>query len=102
MLMVGNEKISCKWHGGCLRTWRQISIIERNDSCIKRGLRMKIMFDDLTYEAQMKLLDEAGISSPVQMRWHVLPIAVVDLQTKIPVVDEDDLTDSIYEQDEDY
>jgi hypothetical protein len=63
---------------------------------------MKIMFEDLTYEAQMRLLDEAGISSPVQMRWHVPPIAVVDLQTKIPVVEEDDLTDSIYGQDEDY
>lgn len=63
---------------------------------------MKIMFDDLTYEAQMRLLDEAGISSPVEMRWHVLPVAVVDLETKIPVVEEDDLAGGIYDQDDDY
>ena len=63
---------------------------------------MKIMFDDLTYEAQVRLLDEAGVSSPVEMRWHVLPIAVVDLQTKIPVVEEDDLAGGIYGQDDDY
>jgi len=57
---------------------------------------MKIMFEDLTYEAQVRLLDEAGISSPVEMRWHILPIAVVDFKKKLPVIEEDDLNRGVY------
>ncbi|KPK45307.1 MAG: hypothetical protein AMJ65_00180 [Phycisphaerae bacterium SG8_4] len=63
---------------------------------------MKIMFEDLTYEAQVRLLDEAGISSPVEMRWHILPIAVVELKTKMPAIEQDDFTGGIYGQDDDY
>lgn len=63
---------------------------------------MKIMFEDLTYEAQVRLLDEAGISSPVEMKWHILPIAVVDLKTKLPVIGDDDFTRDIYVQDDDH
>jgi hypothetical protein len=33
---------------------------------------MKLMFEDLTYEAQMRLLAEAG--------WDINPVAVVDLE----------------------
>ena len=57
---------------------------------------MKIMFEDLTYEAQVRLMDEAGISTPVEMRWHILPIAVVDLKRKVPVIEEDELNRGVY------
>ena len=63
---------------------------------------MKIMFEDLTYEAQVRLLDEAGISSPVEMNWHIQPVAVVDLEAKTPVVEEDDLTGDVFGQDDEY
>ena len=35
---------------------------------------MKIMFDDLTYEAQVMLLSEAGVSSPKEMKWDIFPV----------------------------
>lgn len=35
---------------------------------------MKIMFDDLTYEAQVMLLSEAGVSSPKEMKWAIFPV----------------------------
>jgi len=57
---------------------------------------MKIMFEDLTYEAQVRLMDEAGISTPVEMRWHILPIAVVDLKREVPVIEEDELNRGVY------
>ena len=41
---------------------------------------MKIMFDDLTYEAQMRLLAEAGVESPREMGWDIRPVAIVDLE----------------------
>jgi hypothetical protein len=37
------------------------------------------MFEDLTYEAQQRLLAEAGVESPVEMGWDVMPVAVVDI-----------------------
>jgi hypothetical protein len=54
---------------------------------------MKIMFEDLTYEAQVKLLDEVGISSPAEMKWHTEPVAVVNFPRKLPVVGEDEFAD---------
>jgi len=36
------------------------------------------MFDDLTYEARMRLLDEAGVESPNERGWNIMPVAVVD------------------------
>jgi hypothetical protein len=63
---------------------------------------MRIMFEDLTYEAQVRLLDEAGISSPVEMRWHILPVAFVDLKTKLPVIGVDDFTSGLSDPDDDY
>ena len=41
---------------------------------------MKIMFDDLTYEAQIRLLAEAGVESPRQMGWEIRPVATVDIE----------------------
>ena len=60
---------------------------------------MRIMFEDLTYEAQVRLLDEVGISSPAEMRWHIIPVAVVSFPRKLPVAGEDDFTGGIYEHD---
>ena len=63
---------------------------------------MKIMFEDLTYEARVRLLDEVGISSPVEMSWHILPIAVVEFKKKLPVIGDDNVSQDIYGQDDDY
>jgi hypothetical protein len=38
------------------------------------------MFEDLTYEAQMRLLAEAGVESASEMSWNIRPVAVVDLE----------------------
>jgi hypothetical protein len=38
------------------------------------------MFDDLTYEAQMRLLAEAGVESPREMGWDIRPVATVDIE----------------------
>lgn len=45
-----------------------------------RGLLMKIMFEDLTYEAQMRLLAEAGVESPNETGWDINPIAIINLE----------------------
>jgi len=39
---------------------------------------MKIMFEDLTCEAQKRLLAEVGVKSPTEMGWDIIPVAVVD------------------------
>lgn len=39
---------------------------------------MEIMFEDLTPEAQKRLLDAAGVSRPEDMDWDELPVAVVE------------------------
>jgi hypothetical protein len=62
---------------------------------------MKIMYEDLTYEAQVRLLDEAGVSSPAEMKWHIVPIAVVDFPRKLPVAEEDEFADGFYEYEDD-
>jgi hypothetical protein len=41
---------------------------------------MKLMFEDLTYEAKMRLLAEADVESPNEMGWDINPVAVVDLK----------------------
>jgi hypothetical protein len=63
---------------------------------------MKIMFEDLTYEAQVRLLDEAGVSSPVEMKWHIVPITVVNFSSQIPVVRGADLGDGTCWLEDDY
>ena len=35
---------------------------------------MEIYFDDLTVEAQERLMTEAGIKDPAEANWDVLPI----------------------------
>ncbi|MHC4355891.1 MAG: hypothetical protein ACYS0H_24585 [Planctomycetota bacterium] len=62
---------------------------------------MRIMFEDLTYEAQVRLMDEVGISSPAEMKWHTVPIAVVNFPRKPPVVEEDDFAGGLYEYEDD-
>lgn len=62
---------------------------------------MRIMFEDLTYEAQVRLMDEVGISSPAEMGWYTVPIAVVDLPRKLPVVEDDDFAGDLYEHEDD-
>ena len=54
---------------------------------------MTIMFEDLTYEAQTRLLAEAGVESPVEMSWDVMPVAVVDLDEEYRNWIEDSLGD---------
>ena len=41
---------------------------------------MRIMFDDLSEDAQRRLLAEAGIKSPEEVGWDVEPIAIVDFE----------------------
>jgi len=53
---------------------------------------MEIMFDDLTYEAQKRLLKEAGASTPEDMDWDTNPIAIVELET---VEDSDDMDEEL-------
>ena len=43
----------------------------------KKEKRMEIYFDDLTLEAQMKLL-EAFQTTPEEENWDVFPIAVIE------------------------
>lgn len=53
---------------------------------------MEIMFDDLTEEAQERLLNLAGVSCPEEMNWDTVPVAVVEL--------DEDLLDKEEEEDE--
>ena len=59
---------------------------------------MEIMFDDLTPEAQERLLNEAGVSSPEDMHWDTLPVAVIEFED-----DEcdDEIVEDIYGDDYD-
>jgi len=66
---------------------------------------MEIMFDDLTYEAQKRLLEEAGVSSPEEMDWDTIPVAVVKFgahgrNPHDDVLDED-ILDETYDFDDD-
>ena len=38
---------------------------------------MEIMFDDLSYEAQQRLLEEAGAATPEEMDWDTEPLAIL-------------------------
>jgi len=58
---------------------------------------MEIMFDDLTPEAQERLLREAGVSKPEDMHLDTYPVAVVDLKEDNHELDEDDFTEDIYD-----
>ncbi|MHC4396785.1 MAG: hypothetical protein ACYS1A_14140 [Planctomycetota bacterium] len=58
---------------------------------------MEIMFDDLTVEAQKRLLTEAGVSSPEDMHWDTIPVAVVEFREDGHELDEDDFTEDVYD-----
>jgi len=60
---------------------------------------VKIMFEDLTYEAQVRLLNEADVSSPKEMKWHIFPVAVVEFEEKGHTLSEEDFADNIYDDD---
>jgi hypothetical protein len=62
---------------------------------------VKIMFEDLTYEAKVGLLSEAGVSSPKEMKWHILPVAVVEFERKNPALREGDFGGDVYSGDYD-
>jgi len=56
---------------------------------------MKIMFKDLTYEAQIRLLAEAGVESPREMGWDIRPVAAVDFDKEGRNRHEDNLVDDL-------
>ena len=51
---------------------------------------MEIMFEDLTPDAQKRLLEAAGVARPEDMDWDELPVAVVDFETEDYYIDEED------------
>ena len=57
---------------------------------------MEIMFDDLTPEAQKRLLREAGVSKPEDMHWDEVPVAVVEFKEDDHEFDDDDFSDDLY------
>jgi hypothetical protein len=54
---------------------------------------MEIMFNDLTCEAQKRLLKEAGITSPKERNWDTIPVAVVEFKEEGSEPEEDFLED---------
>jgi ABC-type glycerol-3-phosphate transport system substrate-binding protein len=58
---------------------------------------MEIMFDDLTPQAQERLLEEAGISDPEDMNWDEIPVAIVELSEVKDEFEENDFSESIYD-----
>ncbi|MHC4133334.1 MAG: hypothetical protein ACYSR3_15330 [Planctomycetota bacterium] len=61
---------------------------------------MEIMFDDLTEDAQKRLLDKAGVSKPEDMHWDEVPITVVEFHGDDYKIDADDFIEDIYDEDE--
>ena len=58
---------------------------------------MEIMFNDLTIEAQKRLLDEAGVSRLEEMDWDTIPVAVVEFREDVHDLNEDDLAEDFYD-----
>lgn len=54
---------------------------------------MEIMFEDLTPEAQERLLREACVSRPDDMDWDELPVTIVELSTTEFKFNDDDFDD---------
>jgi len=54
---------------------------------------MEIMFDDLTEDAQKRLLLEAGVSRPEDMDWDEDPVAVVEFDNDDFELDDDPYVD---------
>jgi hypothetical protein len=57
---------------------------------------MEIMFDDLTEDAQKRLLDEAGVSKPEEMHWDEIPVVVVEFREDHEL-NEDNFAEDIYD-----
>ena len=62
---------------------------------------MEIMFEDLTPQAQERLLEEAGVSKPEDMHWDKVPIAVAEFSKNGHELEEDDFAEDIYDYGED-
>jgi len=67
---------------------------------------MEIMFDDLTYEAQQRILEEAGVTAPEEMDWDTEPLAVLTFDKEDDVlengfIDEDLDEDFDFDDEED-
>jgi hypothetical protein len=60
---------------------------------------MKTMFEDLTFEAQTRLLAEAGVESPREMGWHVAPVAIAEFEKKKPRSGEERFADDRADRD---
>ncbi|MHC4115400.1 MAG: hypothetical protein ACYSSL_08805 [Planctomycetota bacterium] len=63
---------------------------------------MEIMFDDLTPEAQERLLREAGVSEPEDMHWDTCPVAVVEFREDDHEFGEDDFAEDVCDFDYGY
>jgi len=57
---------------------------------------MEIMFEDLTYEAKARLLEAAGIASPEEMNWDLVPVAIVQLEDEGHDSDRDFLVEGFF------
>jgi hypothetical protein len=63
---------------------------------------MEIMFDDLTEDAQKRLLKEANVSLPEEMDWDTIPVAEVKFDEDEPEDDEEEFeAEPAVEDDED-
>lgn len=60
---------------------------------------MEIMFDDLTPQAQERLLEEADVSTPEDMHWDEVPIAIVEFSNNEHEIEEDNFSEDIYDYD---
>jgi hypothetical protein len=58
------------------------------------------MFEDLTYEAQMRLLAEAGVESPNEIGWDINPVAIIKLE-KEDYQQKSKSTDNLYDSNHD-
>jgi hypothetical protein len=61
---------------------------------------MEIMFDDLTDDAQRRLLKEANVSSPEEMDWDTIPVAEVRFDQGDPEDEEEEYEDNAVLDDE--
>jgi hypothetical protein len=58
---------------------------------------MEIMFEDLTEEAQERLLEEAGVTDPEDMHWDEVPVAIIDFEERDQEPDEEAFLEDVYD-----
>jgi hypothetical protein len=70
---------------------------------LEESATMEIMFDDLTEDAQRRLLKEANVNSPEEMDWDTIPVAEVKFDQG-DQEDEEDYEDEekLLEDDDDF